>query len=129
MSKEYFVYILASRSRNFYTGITGDLIRRMVEHRRGLVPGLTSRYRIFRLVHFESYGDVRQAIAREKEIKGWRREMKIWLVERHNPTWQDLAAQLPGIFRSGGSEKQIPHPRSPKAGDRVRDDKGELVVQ
>jgi len=58
----------------------------MVEHRRGLVPGFTSRYRIFRLVHFESYKDVRQAIAREKEIKGWRREKKIWLVERHNPT-------------------------------------------
>ena len=124
MSKEYFVYILASRSRNLYTGITGDLMRRMVEHRTGLVPGFTSRYRIFRLVHFESYGDVRQAIAREKEIKGWRREKKIWLVEHHNPTWSDLAAQLPDMFRSVASEKQIPHRRSPEAGDLVRDDTG-----
>ena len=70
MSKEYFVYILASRSRNLYTGVTRDLIRRMVERRGGLVPGFTSRYRIFRLVHFEAYGDVREAIDREKEIEG-----------------------------------------------------------
>ena len=123
MSKEYFVYILASRSRNLYTGIAGDLIRRMVERRGGLVPGFTSRYRIFRLVHFEAYGDVREAIDREKEIEGWRREKKSWLVERHNPAWQDLAAQLLHDFRSVRSEKQIPHRRSPKAGDRVRDDK------
>jgi hypothetical protein len=58
----------------------------------GLVPGLTARYNIFRLVHFEVFSDVRYAIAREKEIKGWRGEKKIWLVKQSNPTWEDLAA-------------------------------------
>ena len=63
----------------------------MVEHRMGLVPGFTSRYRIFRLVHFERFAHIRTAIAREKEIKSWRREKKVWLIKRHNPTWEDLA--------------------------------------
>jgi putative endonuclease len=116
MSRSYCVYILASRSRNLYTGVTNDLQRRIAEHRQGLVPGFTTRYRVFRLVHFEPFGDIRGAIAREKEIKAWRREKKIWFIERHNPSWEDLAEQ------SASTKKQIPHPRSPKAGDRVRDD-------
>ncbi len=120
MKREYSVYILASRTRNLYTGVTGDLVHRMVEHRQGLVPGFTTRYRIFRLVHFESFGNVNQAIAREKEIKAWRREKKIWLIECHNPTWQDLAEKFPHHYQT--LQKQIPHPRSPNAGDRVRDD-------
>ncbi len=119
MNRTYSVYILASRSRSLYTGVTGDLERRMIEHREGLVPGFTSRYRIFRLVHFEVFGDIRCAIAREKEIKAWRREKRIWLVERHNPAWEDLAGRL---AREQEQQKQIPHPRSPKPGDRVRDD-------
>jgi len=119
MNRTYYVYILASRSRNLYTGVTGKLESRMVEHREGLIPGFTSRYRIFRLVYFETFSDIRAAIAREKEIKGWRREKKIWLIKRSNPTWEDLADQLPGRLKT---KKQIPHPRSPKSGDRVRDD-------
>jgi putative endonuclease len=91
----YSVYILASRSRNMYTGVTNNLERRMIEHRQGLIPGFTTRYRIFRLVHFELFGDIRDAIAREKEIKGWSREKKISLIERHNATWADLAERLP----------------------------------
>ena len=94
MSRTYCVYILASRSRILYTGVTNYVQRRMAEHREGLVPGFTTRYRIFRLVHFEVFGDIRYAIAREKEIKGWRREKKIWLIERHNPMWQDLSNRL-----------------------------------
>ncbi len=90
----YYVYILASRSRTLYTGVTNDLLRRMVEHRDGLVPGFTSQYRIFRLVHFEIFGDIRLAIAREKEIKGWRREKKLWLIERDNPTWEEFTGWL-----------------------------------
>jgi putative endonuclease len=116
MPRTYCVYILASRSRKLYTGVTNNLQRRTFEHRQGIIPGFTSRHRIFRLVHFEQCGDIRLAITREKEIKAWRREKKVWLIERHNPTWQDLAAML------GIAEKQIPHRRSPKAGDRVRDD-------
>jgi putative endonuclease len=89
MDRTYCVYILASRSRNLYTGVTGNLEPRMVEHRQRLVPGFTTRYRIFRLVYFEFFSDVRAAIAREKEIKGWRREKKIWLIKRNNPAWAE----------------------------------------
>jgi putative endonuclease len=96
MSRRYCVYTLASRSRNLYTGVTDNLERRMIEHRQGLVPGFTTRYRIFRLVHFEEFGDIQAAIVREKEIKGWRREKKIWMIEQKNPTWVDLAEGLPG---------------------------------
>jgi putative endonuclease len=87
--------MLASRSRNLYAGVTNNLERRVFEHRQSRVPGFTSRYQIFRVVHFEQFGDIRDAIAREKEIKGWRREKKIRLIERDNPTWADLAEQLP----------------------------------
>ena len=91
MARTYYVYILASRSRNLYTGVTNNLDRRIIEHRDGLVPGFTTRYNVFRLVHFERFGDIRRAIAREKEIKGWRREKKVWLIQRDNPLWDDLA--------------------------------------
>jgi putative endonuclease len=74
--------------------VTGNLQRRMLEHRQGLVPGFTARYRIFRVVHLEQFGDIRHAIAREKEIKAWRREKKIRLIERENPMWKDLAEGL-----------------------------------
>jgi putative endonuclease len=133
MSTTYCVYILASRSRNLYTGITNNLERRLVEHRQGLIPGFTSHYRIFRLVHFERFSDIRDAIAREKEIKAWRRQKKIWLIDRNNPTWADLAERLPGKppienqqatiqAPIAGTQKQIPHTGSPKTGDQVRDD-------
>jgi len=95
MHKRYYLYILASRSRNLYIGVTNNLRRRLLEHRQGLVSGFTSRYRIFRLVHYEVFSDIRYAIAREKEIKAWRREKKIRLIEQENPTWEDLAADLP----------------------------------
>jgi len=114
MNRTYCVYILANRSRNLYTGVTGSLEPRMVEHRQGLTPGFTTRYRIFRLVHFEIFADIGAAIAREKEIKGWRREKKIWLIQRDNPTWADLAEKLPHQYQAPETAKQIPHRRSPK---------------
>jgi putative endonuclease len=92
MEKLYYVYILASRSRVLYTGVTNDLMRRTFEHRQGLVPGFTSRYRIHRLVYFESFRDVRDAIAREKEIKSWVREKRAVLIAAKNPTWEDFGA-------------------------------------
>jgi putative endonuclease len=94
MSQEavYYIYILSSRSRAIYIGVTGDLLGRLASHRSGVVPGHTSRYRITRLVHFESTGDIHAAIAREKQLKGWRREKKVRLIESVNPTWEDLAA-------------------------------------
>jgi len=87
----YYVYIMASRSRVLYTGVTNDLARRVHEHKRSLIPGFTSIYRVTRLVYFEEFTDVHDAIAREKQIKGWVRARKIRLIERHNPTWEDRA--------------------------------------
>lgn len=118
MSRTYWIYILASRSRNLYVGVTNDLQRRMIEHRQGLVPGFTSRYKIFRLVHCEQFADIRDAIEREKEIKGWRREKKTWLIERDNPTWQDLAESFAPVKK----EKSRSLTTVPKDGGRVRDD-------
>jgi putative endonuclease len=89
--KTYYVYILASRSRNLYTGVTNSLKRRVREHKEGLVPGFTRKYRINRLVHFESFADVRDAIRREKQVKAWRRAKRVALISRHNPAWADLA--------------------------------------
>jgi putative endonuclease len=90
----YYVYILASRSRTLYTGMTSRLLERIAQHREGTVPEFTARYRIHRLVHFETYRDVRATIAREKEIKGWSRAKKIALIETTNSTWEDLADDL-----------------------------------
>jgi putative endonuclease len=88
----YYTYIVASRSRTLYTGITNNLARRISEHREGVVSGFTRKYRIHRLVYFEAHDDVRTAIMREKQIKGWLRAKKIALIEAQNPAWDDLAA-------------------------------------
>ena len=88
---EFAVYILASDTRRLYTGTTSDLVRRVWQHRTGLVPGFTSRYRIKTLVYYELTPNPRAAIAREKEIKGWSREKKLRLIEAGNPGWLDLA--------------------------------------
>ena len=94
MEKLYYVYILASRSRTLYTGVTNNVIRRSGEHREGVVKGFTSKYRIHRLVHYEMFRDVRLAIAREKMIKGWARAKKVALIEERNPTWEDKVEDL-----------------------------------
>jgi putative endonuclease len=90
--KQYYVYILASRSRNLYVGVTNELERRVYEHKQKLVPGFTTKYNIDRLVYFETTQDVDVAISREKQIKGWLRTRKIALIESMNPTWDDLSA-------------------------------------
>ena len=85
------VYILASRHRGtLYVGVTSDLGRRIGEHRSGLVEGFTKRYGVHRLVYAEEHADIRDAIQREKQIKGWRREWKVRLIEADNPEWRDL---------------------------------------
>jgi putative endonuclease len=89
--RTYYVYIMASRSRTLYVGITSDLTRRVWEHKNGMKPGFTSNYRVDRLVFFEETSDVNAAIAREKQIKGWLRCKKIALIESMNPTWSDLS--------------------------------------
>ncbi len=89
---DYFVYIVASRSRVIYTGVTSDLRGRVYQHKEMVIKGFSSKYRTTSLVHFESTPDVYAAIAREKEIKKWRREKKVKLIELENPEWNDLSA-------------------------------------
>ena len=91
MSREYYVYILASRSRTLYVGVTNDLVRRLHEHRTGN-SSFTAQYRICRLVHLEELDDIRVAIAREKTLKAYSRAKKIALITRDNPAWDDLSA-------------------------------------
>jgi putative endonuclease len=91
MERQYFVYIMSSRSRNLYTGVTNNLIRRTAEHKFGTVPGPTSKHKTHRLVYAESFTDIRVAISRERQVKSWRRAKKIALIETMNPTWKDLA--------------------------------------
>jgi len=97
MSRDYhyFVYILASqRNGTLYVGVTSDLIRRVQEHREGLVPGFTKRYAVKMLVYFEPHRDINEAILREKRIKRWRRTWKLELIEAQNPQWRDLWIDL-----------------------------------
>jgi putative endonuclease len=93
----YFVYILASkRYGTLYTGVTGDLTQRIYQHKHNLIQGFTNRYGVHNLVWFEPYSDVRQAIMREKQIKGWNRAWKVRLIEKGNPYWDDLYDRLIG---------------------------------
>ncbi|HVL24899.1 MAG TPA: GIY-YIG nuclease family protein [Thermomicrobiales bacterium] len=94
MEHTFYVYILASDSFTLYIGITNNLERRMWEHKTGFNDGsFTSKYGIHRLVHIEDFADVRDAIAREKQLKGWNRAKKIALIERANPYWHDLSRE------------------------------------
>ena len=94
--RPFYIYLLASCSRVLYIGMTNDLERRVREHKLGEFEGFTKKYRVHRLVFFETFHDARTAIAREKQLKGWRREKKVALIEAENPTWADLAAQWAG---------------------------------
>ncbi len=107
----FWVYIMASKSRRIYTGVTNDIERRVREHKTGLMESFTRKYRINRLVYFECFHYIGNAIAREKEIKGLDRKKRVALIESMNPTWKDLSLEwgqpvklLDGT--SGG--KQIP---------------------
>ena len=89
--KRYFVYILSNRSGTLYTGVTSDLSRRILEHQLQQLNGFTSKYNIHRLLYYEECADIRSAIAREKTIKGWRRNRKLALIRTVNPTMRDLS--------------------------------------
>jgi putative endonuclease len=110
MERDPFVYMLASRFRGtIYTGVTSDLMRRIWEHRSGIRSHFPSRYGIFRLVHFEPFGDMELAIRREKQLKNWHRPWKINLIEQKNPYWSDLAVTL-GFERLPDRPRPIPKP-------------------
>jgi len=90
--RTYYVYIMTNRSGTLYTGVTNDLERRVYEHKSRIGSRFTTRYKIDRLVHFETFSNVLDAIAREKQIKGWVRAKKTTLIESANPRWEDLSA-------------------------------------
>lgn len=89
----YFVYIMTNRSMTLYTGVTNNLTRRVREHKTGTGSEFTTKYKLDRLVYFERFEDVRNAIEREKHIKGWIRIKKIALVVSINPSWKDLSEE------------------------------------
>ncbi len=93
--KQYYVYIICNkRNGTLYTGITSNLIKRIWQHKNGLVEGFSKRYSIKLLVYFEAHNDVEEAIFREKRIKKWNRKWKLNLIEKNNPNWDDLYQSL-----------------------------------
>jgi len=91
MRKTYYVYILASkRNGTLYIGVTNNLERRSVEHTFGMYNGFTKKYHVHKLVYYEEFNDIREAILREKRLKKWNRAWKIELIKKQNPTWEDL---------------------------------------
>jgi putative endonuclease len=96
-TRSFYVYILASRiGGTLYTGVTNDLIRRVGEHRLELVEGFTKKHDVHRLVYFEQFDDIENAIKREKRLKKWNRAWKVSLIEKDNPNWIDLYPQIAG---------------------------------
>jgi len=90
--KRYYVYIMASRSLTLYTGVTGDIYHRALQHKAGEIDGFTKKYQINRLVYYETFKYVNNALAREKQIKAWTRaKRRLALIKTMNPAWQDLA--------------------------------------
>jgi putative endonuclease len=110
--KHFYVYIMTNRPRShiLYTGITGNLLRRVFEHKNKVLPGFTTRYNLTRLVYYECFAYPDAAIDREKEIKGWRRSKKIRLIESVNPRWYDLAERWADVYKpgAGGGARKIP---------------------
>ena len=112
--KRYYVCIMASRSLTLYAGVTGDIYRRALQHKAGEIEGFTKKYHINRLVYYETFKYVNNAIAREKQIKAWTRAKRLELITTMNPTWQNLAEGW-----GEPTKLQIPH--------SVRDDNPKVV--
>ena len=123
-AKQFFVYIMTNgpKSAVLYTGITGNLPRRVWQHKNKLFPGFTSRYNLTQLVYYERFFYPDAAISREKEIKGWRRSKKIKLIESMNSRWDDLAKDWENVYKSepAADQREIPRPAGEDAG--LRDD-------
>ena len=95
MAKKYFVYIMASqRNGTLYIGVTSDIVRRVYEHKNGLIKGFTEKYKVHHLVYVEETDDVSVAITREKQLKKWKRSWKLRLIEEQNPKWKDFYEEL-----------------------------------
>jgi putative endonuclease len=98
--KNYFVYILSSKNKVLYVGMTDVLARRVFEHKSGLVEGFTKRYNVNKLVYYESQPDLESAIKREKQLKNWHRQWKINLIESKNKEWKDLYPEVSDPVKS-----------------------------
>ena len=95
MYNTYYIYIMSSPNNStLYIGVTNDIERRIQEHKSGLIPGFTQKYNCCKLVYYEQYSDINQAIEREKKLKKWRREKKEWLIKTMNPELQDLGDEI-----------------------------------
>jgi putative endonuclease len=103
----YCVYMVASKSGVLYIGMTNNLERRIFEHKNDVIEGFSKQYRCHRLVYYESFDDVKNAIDREKQLKRWNRTKKMWLIQIENPTWEDLAAEW-FVRDRYTPEKQVP---------------------
>ncbi|VAX23359.1 Excinuclease ABC, C subunit-like [hydrothermal vent metagenome] len=89
--RQYYVYILASKKNGtLYIGVTNNLVRRVYEHREGMIDGFIKKYKVKNLVYYEIHSDIKEAIKREKAMKKWYRDWKIKLIEKSNPNWEDL---------------------------------------
>jgi len=93
---KFWVYIVSSVSAKLYVGVTNNIDKRIWEHKSGLIEGFSKKYKCTRLVYFETFDDVRVAISREKQLKRWRREKKVKLIESTNPHWNDLSENWGG---------------------------------
>jgi putative endonuclease len=101
--RSYFAYIISSRTRTLYIGVTSDLLKRIFQHKQKVFEGFSATYNCNRLVWFERFADVSEAIRREKQLKGWMRLKKIALIESTNPTWEDLSEHwYPHLNKSKG---------------------------
>ena len=108
-SRYYCVYIMGSLTGTLYIGVSGNLHKRVFQHKFHHCDGFTSRYEVVRLPYFESYDDVHKALAREKQLKGWARAKKIALFERRNPQWNDLASEwYPWMGHGEGRDASTP---------------------
>jgi len=103
--KRYYVYVMASRSLNLYTGVTNSIYQRALQHKKGEIDGFTKKYNINRLVCYEVFEHIGNAIPLEKQVKAWTRAKRLALIKSINPTWQDLAEDW-----GGKAELQIPRP-------------------
>jgi putative endonuclease len=103
--KTYYVYIMTNKENGtIYVGVTNNLARRTYEHKNKITKGFTSKYSLDKLVYFEETSDVESAIAREKQIKAWRRHWKLELVNKSNPDWEDLSEELDLLDSESSSE-------------------------
>jgi putative endonuclease len=93
--KNYYLYIITSKKNGtLYIGITGDLVKRIYEHKQNAVDGFTKKYNVHQLVYYEVYRDIEEAILREKQMKKWNRKWKVRIIEEKNPEWKDLYDEI-----------------------------------